>query len=68
MATFAVLEGNVVVNTIVADSVTIAEEATGLTCVEYTKENPAVIGLTYDGTLFEQPEPIPLDSVGPIGE
>lgn len=52
---FAVISGNSVVNIIVADSKEIAEEVTGLTCVEYTNENPAHIGLGYDGTTFEQP-------------
>ena len=52
---FAVISGNTVTNIIVADSKEIAEAVTGLTCVEYTDENPAVIGLGYDGTTFEQP-------------
>jgi hypothetical protein len=58
MANFAVIDGNNVLNTIVAESKTIAEEVTGKICVEYTIENPAVIGLRYDGTTFEQPAPI----------
>jgi hypothetical protein len=51
----AIIENNIVVNTIVAESKEIAEQITGLTCVEFTLENPAVIGLGWDGTLFEQP-------------
>jgi hypothetical protein len=35
MKTFAVIENNIVVNIIVADSIEVAESATGLTCVEY---------------------------------
>jgi hypothetical protein len=53
--TFAVLNGNVVTNVIIAESKEIAEEATGLTCVEYTQENPAGIGWTYDGEKFVSP-------------
>jgi hypothetical protein len=52
---FAVLTGNQVTNIIVADSKEVAEEVTGLTCVEYTDENPAVIGGTYDGSTFIAP-------------
>ena len=66
MATFAVLAGNIVSNLIVADTKEIAEEATGLTCVEYTQDNPAVIGLTYDGVSFEQPPVGAPDSEGPV--
>ena len=57
MANFAVIEDKKVINTILADSKAIAEEVTGKTCVEYTSENPACIGLGYDGTTFEQPAP-----------
>lgn len=52
---FAVIENGVVLNTILCDSQEIAEQVTGLTCVEYTNENPAHIGLGFDGTTFEQP-------------
>lgn len=55
MPNFAVIENGKVINTILADSKAIAEEATGKTCVEYTDEYPAWIGLGYDGTTFEQP-------------
>lgn len=50
----AVIEDGIVKNTIVADSIEVAEEITGLQCVEFTAENPAIIGLGYDGTTFEQ--------------
>jgi hypothetical protein len=52
----AIIENGIVVNTIIADSVEAATELTGLTCVEYTNENQAFIGLGYDGSTFEQPE------------
>lgn len=52
---FAVIENNVVINTVVADSVEIAETITGATCVEYTDENVAHIGLGYVDGVFELP-------------
>jgi hypothetical protein len=54
----AVIENGIVQNTIVADSIAIAEEITSLQCVEFTSDNPAIIGLGYDGTTFEQ-HPVP---------
>ena len=55
MANFAVINGNIVENIIVADTKEIAEEATGKTCVEYTEENPAIIGLSWNQEFgFEQ--------------
>jgi hypothetical protein len=54
MATYAVIENNTVINTIIADTKEIAEQITEKTCIEYTEQNPAVIGLGYDGTTFEQ--------------
>lgn len=61
----AVIEESVVTNIIVAESVEVAEEVTGLTCVEFDDNNPAVIGaiLNEDGTFeIEVVEGIPLDS------
>lgn len=55
MANYAVIDNNIVINIIVADTKEIAEEVTGLTCVEYTDENPAGIGWTYDGENFISP-------------
>jgi len=56
MVNFAVIDSNKVVNTIVADTKEIAEEATSKLCVEYTDESPARIGLGWDeATGFEQP-------------
>jgi hypothetical protein len=55
MANFAIIEDGKVTNTILAESKAIAEEITGKRCVEYIDSNPAIIGLGYDGTTFEQP-------------
>lgn len=55
MANFAVLKDNVVVNIIVAESIEDATQATGLTCIEYTEENPARINWIYDGVNFNYP-------------
>ena len=52
MANFAVIKDDLVVNIIDAPSKEVAEEATRSTCIEYTDENPARIGWTYDGTQF----------------
>lgn len=56
MKNFAVIENNVVINVIVADSLDVAEAVTEKQCVEYTTENPAAIGWIYDGTAFVMPE------------
>jgi hypothetical protein len=55
MADFAVIKDGQVINVIVCESKALAEEVTGNTCVEYTSENPAFIGLGYNGTNFEHP-------------
>lgn len=55
MAKFAVIFNDIVGNVIEADTKEIAEQATGQTCVEYTEENPAIVGLGFDGITFEQP-------------
>jgi len=57
MANFAVIENNNVINTIVAESKTIAEQVTGKTCIEYTDANPACINGTYNGSVFISPKP-----------
>jgi len=51
MPNYAVIDENNVVNTILADSKAVAEEVTGMTCIEYTTE-PAEPGGTWDGTKF----------------
>jgi hypothetical protein len=60
MANFAVMSGTTVSNVILADSKEIAELTTNSVCVEYTEDNPAGIGWTYDGTVFTAPvvEPV----------
>ena len=56
MATYAVIDNELVVNVILADSKEIADQCNpGFICVEYTTENPAAIGWTYDGTNFTPP-------------
>jgi hypothetical protein len=55
MANYAVIKDGIVDNVIVADTKEIAETVTGLTCIEYTDENPAGIGWSYDGTTFTAP-------------
>lgn len=56
MKKFAVINDNLVINTIIADSKEIAEQCNpGLICVEYTDENPAGIGWLYDGTTLTAP-------------
>ena len=55
MATFAVINNGIVENCIVADSLDIAQEVTGLTCVEYTNENAPSIGYLYDNGIFTNP-------------
>jgi|LakMenEpi03Aug12_release.lakeMendotaPanAssembly.Ray.scaffolds.fasta_scaffold2240933_2 hypothetical protein len=55
MANYAVIQNDKVVNIIVCDSKEIAEQITNLTCIEYTEENNAGIGWTYDGTSFINP-------------
>ena len=57
MATFAVINNGIVENCIVADSLDIAQEVTGLTCVEYTNENAPSIGYLYGNETFTNPNP-----------
>ena len=58
MADFAVLDNEIIVNKIIADSKQIAEQATGKVCVEYTTEDTVDIGGTYvDGVFI----PIPIE-------
>ena len=57
MAMFAVLDENKqVINTIVADTLEIAEEATKATCIEFTYDSPAFIYSTWDGENFTFPK------------
>ena len=57
MKTFAVIKDGLVENCIVADSLEIAQEVTGLICVEYTLENPVDIGFIYAEGIFTNPNP-----------
>jgi hypothetical protein len=50
MANFAVIKDNAVINIITANSLQIAQEVTGLTCIEYTDDNPAAIGDKFEET------------------
>lgn len=56
MSLFAVIKNNVVINTIVADSKEIAEEATGFECVGYNLEDSVAIGYSWDGEAFTAPQ------------
>lgn len=58
MANFAVLDGENVLNVILADSKTIAEEITGKVCIEFTTE-PAEPGGTYANGIFLKRKPYP---------
>lgn len=56
MAYFAVIEEGKVINTIVADSIEVAEQVTGKVCIEHEfVAGGAQIGWTYDGVEFAQP-------------
>jgi len=56
MAHFAVIEDGAVINTIVAETLDIAQTVTGKTCVEFEPIAGSVgIGWGYDGTDFIQP-------------
>jgi hypothetical protein len=57
----AILENGSVVNTIVCESIELAESITGLTAVEYTDENPAGTNWTYNSTTgkFRSPQTFP---------
>lgn len=60
MATYAMMAGNTVSNIIVADNKEEAEAALNCVLIEYTQENPAGIGYTYDEETgkFNAPAPI----------
>lgn len=53
MATFAVIDGTNVLNTILADSKEIAEQVTGKTCVAYTTEPAEPGGQYIDGQFIK---------------
>ena len=51
------MDGNTVLNTIVAESLEIAESLTGVTCIEYGETIPVHIGYIYDGNNWTNPNP-----------
>lgn len=55
MADYVVIDGNKVVNIIVADSLEIAQEVTGKTCI-LREEQYVCIGDTWDGENFTRPD------------
>ena len=59
MPNFAVMNNDSVINTIVAESKDIAEQVTGQTCIEYTTQNSAEPGGTFDGVSFISRQPFP---------
>ena len=58
MANYAVVQDGLVINTIVAESKEVAEAVVGETCVEF-EDAVVVVGSTYDGTRFIDPQPYP---------
>ena len=55
MAEYAVIKDGIIINVIVADSQEIAEQCSGLPCVEYNNASNVRIGWSYDGTNFTAP-------------
>ena len=53
---FAIMDGNTVINMVWAYSKEEVESSIAAHCIEYTMDNPAHLGLTYDPAtgLFEQ--------------
>ena len=56
--TAAVISGNTVINIIVVDNIEQSAQDLNLVLVEYTDDNPAGIGWTYDETTGRFTEPI----------
>lgn len=52
---YAVIENGIVLNCIIAYDLETAELVSEHTCVEYTIDNLAHIGLKYENGTFEQP-------------
>lgn len=61
MPRFAVLKNGVVDNVIMAETVELAEEATGLTAVASEVANIGEVYNEEDGTFFEMPAPIEIE-------
>lgn len=67
MPIFAVIKNNIIENVIVAETVEIAEQATGFTCIELPEEGFGR-GDSWDGTKFiaaSVPEIIDVEEVTP---
>jgi hypothetical protein len=64
MATYAMMNGNTVSTVIVADNKEETEAVLNCTLIEYTLENPAGIGWTYDEATgrFIEPEIVELSA------
>ena len=62
MANYAVIDNGTVINTIVADSLEVAQEVTGQTCIEYTDEAPLGINWYWDATADAYIMPAPYAS------
>lgn len=58
MTNFAVIHNGIVSNVIVCDTKEMAETLTNAVCVEYTDDNPAAIGWTYDETTGKFSAPV----------
>jgi hypothetical protein len=52
---YAVIDNGVVLNCIIAYDLETAELVSGHSCVEFTLDSPAHIGLKYENETFEQP-------------
>jgi hypothetical protein len=61
MATYAMMSGNVVSTIIVADNKEETEAALNCTLIEYTPENPAGTGWTYDEETGTFTAPVEVD-------
>lgn len=62
MANFAILDGENVINTIVAESKEIAEQITGKLCIEFSEADRAEVGGKYLNGIFIpniKPKPYP---------
>jgi glutamine amidotransferase-like uncharacterized protein len=63
MATFAQIDGLTVKNVLIADSLAIAEEVTGSTCVEYFEGTMVSPGYTYDSETGVFTAPVIIEHV-----
>jgi hypothetical protein len=65
MATYAMMSGNIVSTIIVADNKEETEAALNCVLIEYTPENPAGVGWTYDEATgkFTAPEVVELSAM-----